>query len=265
MRIILVLLALMATAQAQGVSYLGLCNKTWDCQATVSSFGTRPIVTGWLENSFGRECPCANKILQTRNDKAIRVHLINSPCMRNGRCQRHDVLYGHTKASASRLMTNQSSPLFRKYHQILSRFKRRIESSKGTVSCYVSPCLECDLYGPARKTMLDAVRVALPACVLVDNPHLQPCLPGFVCERHGLRPNVSRPCIADMDGSEANSSVDLKAFAEQTKDCDVRFYWSGWMNCNFGSFIRPTRRDCRSSFNVMNEARRIAWNFLSSR
>lgn len=263
MKIILVLLAFIATAQAQGVSYLGLCNKTWDCQATVSSFGTRPIVTGWLENSFGRECSCANQILQTRNDKIIRVHLINSPCMRNKRCQRHDVLYGHTKASASRLMANTVSPLFRKYHQIVTRFKRRIESSRGTVSCYVSPCLECDLNGPARKTMLDALRAAVPSCVLVDNPHGQSCLPGYVCEGHGLKPNLHRPCIADMDGTEAKSEVDLKAFAEHTKDCDIRFYWSAWMNCNFGGFVRPTQRECRSSFSQMNSARRTAWNLLS--
>lgn len=265
MRIVLLLLAFIATAEAQGVSYLGLCNKTWDCQATVSSFGTRPIVTGWLENSFGRQCECANNILQTPNQKTIRVHLINSPCMRNGRCQRHDVLYGHTKASASRLLANPSSTLSQKFKRIVVRFKRRLELSKGTLSCYVSPCLECDLYGPARKAMLDTVHDYLPGCVLVDNPYNQSCLPGYVCEGHGISPNLSRPCIGDMDGTEAKSQVDLKTFAENTKECDVRFYWSAWMNCNFGKFIRPTERICKASYDLMNKARQLAWNLLSSR
>ena len=263
MRFILLLLAFIANAEAQ-VSYLGLCNKTWDCQAIVSSFDTRPIITGWLENSFGRECQCANKLLATSNSKVIRVHLINSPCLRNKRCQRHDVLYGHTKASANRAMANLRSPTFRKFNQIVSRFKRRLEMSKGDLSCYVSPCLECDLNAKARTNMLNHLHDVLPSCVLVDNPYLQPCLAGYMCEGHGIRPKVSRPCIADLDGSEAKSTVDLVEFAEKTKDCDIRFYWSAWMNCNNGTFIRPTDRICSASYQLMNEVRRLAWNLLSS-
>lgn len=265
MRIILLLLAFMATAEAQGVSYLGLCNKTWDCKATVSSFGTRPIITGWLENSFGRQCDCANQLLQTQNKKTIRVHLINSPCLRNNRCQKHDVLYGHTKASANRALSNPSSPTYRKFTRIVRRFKRRISTSKGELSCYVSPCLECDLYGPARKAMLDTVHAYLPGCVLVDNPYNQSCLPGYVCEGHGISTNLSRPCIGDMDGTEAQSQVDIETFAKKTKDCDVRFYWSGWMNCKHAGFTRPTERICNASFKLMNNARRLAWNLLSFR
>jgi hypothetical protein len=263
MRSILLLLAFMATAEAQ-VSYLGLCNKTWNCQATVSSFGTGPIVTGWLENSFGSKCECANRLLQTANQKVIRVHLINSPCMRNKRCQRHDVLYGHTRASASRALANPRSPTFRRFEQVVARFKRRLSMSKGELQCYVSPCLECDLNGRARKTMLDAVHAALPSCVLVDNPHGQSCLPGYVCEGHGTSPNLSRPCIADNDGAEFKSLLDLKRYAHKTKDCDIRFYWSAWMNCNFGGFIPPTERICRTSFKQLNQARRTAWSLLYS-
>ena len=52
MRTLVVLLAFMATAQAQGVSYIGLCNSTWDCDSIMRTWDSKPIITGWLEESF---------------------------------------------------------------------------------------------------------------------------------------------------------------------------------------------------------------------
>lgn len=265
MRILIVLLAFMATVQAQGVSYIGLCNNSWNCSKTLATWRGKPITTGWLEDSFGRQCECADTILRQTKHKTIRVHLANGPCLRNRRCQRHDTFWGYTIASANRAAHKPRSRLRRRLNALAVRLKQRIEQSRGPLICYVSPCLECDLNGPARKALISAVSVTLPSCIAVDNPLRSSCIRGTVCERHGLNPDVRKPCIADMDGSEANSILDLKRFAAKTRQCDVRFYWSAWMNCNYGIWDYPNRRDCRHSIYRYAKAGRIAWKLLYSR
>jgi len=265
MRVLIVLLAFIASAQAQGTSYIGLCNDTWECSKTLATWRRTPITVGWLEDSFGSKCECANTILKQNKRKTIRVHLANGPCLRNKRCQRHDVFWGYSIQSANRAAKNSQSRLRRRLDVLAMRLKQRIEQSRGPLTCYVSPCLECDLNESARKSLIGAVSAALPNCIIVDNPLRANCLRGTVCERHGIDPNLKQPCIADMDGTEANSSIDLKQFAANTKQCDLRFYWSGWMNCNSNTWQYPNKRNCNHSIYQYIKAGRTAWNLLSFR
>ena len=212
MKLVLVLILLVSVlapsyTAAQGVSYIGLCNGTWNCDKTLATWHGKPIIVGWLEDSFGKRCECADKILQQKKRKTIRVHLANGPCLRNKPCQRHDVFYGYTIVSANRAAKIPESRLRKRLDVLALRLKQRIEQSKGPLTCYVSPCLECDLNGTARKALVSAVSATLPSCVIVDNPLKTSCLRGAVCERHGTNPTLWKPCIADMDGTEANSIV----------------------------------------------------------
>lgn len=270
MKLVLVLILIVSLlapryTAAQGVSYIGLCNKTWNCDKTLATWQGKPITVGWLEDSFSATCDCADVILRQNKTKVIRVHLANGPCLRNKRCEPHDVFYGYTITSANRAAKIPNSQLRQRLDVLANKLKQRIEQSKGPLTCYVSPCLECDLDGPARKALISAVSAILPSCIIVDNPLRAACIKGTVCERHGTNPTLRSPCIADMDGTEANSIVDLKRYYAKTKQCDVRFYWSAWMNCNSGSWKTPTSRDCSHSIYLFAKAGRIAWNLLSSR
>jgi len=263
MRIIFVLLAFIATAQAQAVSYIGLCNKSWPCSRTLETWKGKPIVTGWLEDSFGKNCKCANAILRQKKEKTIRVHLANGPCLRNKRCERHDVFYGYSIASANRAAKNPKSRLRKRLNVLANKLKQRIEQSKGPLTCYVSPCLECDLNGPARKALISAVSATLSNCSIVDNPLGGRCLRGTICERHGIAPKLHKPCIADLDGTEVKSKIDLQRFKQNTKQCDLSFYWTAWMNCNRkGSpipFLKPSERDCSHPVLLFRKVRNL-WN-----
>jgi len=261
--LIVSIFALGRAVEAQGASYIGLCSKSWPCDKTLATWPGKPIITGWLEDSFGKRCECADIILKQNKPKTIRVHLANGPCLRNARCQHHDVFYGYTIASANRAAKIPSSRLRKRLDVLANRLKGRIEQSKGALTCYVSPCLECDLNGPARKALIDSVSATLPSCIIVDNPLRASCLRGTVCERHGIDPNLRKPCIADLDGTEAKSVLDLKAFAANTRQCDVRYYWTAWMNCNSGSWKPPTSRDCNHPITKFIEAGKISWNLLS--
>jgi hypothetical protein len=263
--ILIILILIPSHTAAQATSYIGLCHKSWPCNKTLATWRGKPINVGWLEDSFGSACECANTILKQDKPKTIRVHLANGPCLRNNRCEPHDVFYGYTIASANRAAKISNSRLRRRLDVLAKRLKQRLEQSKGQLTCYVSPCLECDLNVPARKALISAVSAVLPSCVIVDNPLRASCIAGTVCERHGFNPSLKQPCIADMDGAEANSVIDLETFYNNTKQCDVRFYWTAWMNCNSGSWQTPSSRDCNHSIYKLAKAGRIAWNLLSSR
>lgn len=245
MRLVLILILLVSIAprhtRAEGLSYLGMCNKTWNCDRTLKRWRGEPF--GWLENSFGSECACVDRMLATEKRKVIRVHLLNGPCMRNRRCGRHEAFYGYTAASASRAIVRGRGRVVKRFSAILERTKERLSRANGKVTCYVSPCLECDLYDRARVRLANLVSAALPNCNLVDSPHSGSCLRGTVCEGHGENPSVSVPCIVDLDGKSA-AEVDLNKWVAKYGSCDLRFIWYPWMNCIGSRFVDPIKRKC---------------------
>lgn len=260
MKVLLVLIAFIATAQADGVSYIGLCNPTWDCEKTMFTWREKPIVVGWLEQSFGGKCQCAERILQASNPKTIRIHLVNSPCLRNKRCESHDAFFGYSIAAANQAVHDPRSRLRSKFRRTAMRVSGRLRRSRGEVTCYVSPCLECDLNGRARKVLLNLVSRFLPSCLPVDNPLKDTCLAGYPCEKHGSDTAISKPCIYDLDGTEAKDSVYFREISRKVRHCDLRFYWESWMNCNVGSqFVPPSKRVCNNSVYKMMKAGGIKW------
>lgn len=245
MKLLIVLLAFIATAQAQAPSYLSLCHPTTDCKALKRTWqGQGTIITGWLEQTFGAECACADELLASPKAKIIRVHLMNSPCMRNGRCGKYEMLYGETASSASKKVLRNNRQFLRKFDRVVRRFKNRLTKAIGSVQCYVSPCLECDLYGKARRRLAARVSDTLPGCIVVDNPLKSACLPGYVCEKHGTNPKLHAPCIVDLDGVDG-ADIDVDKFAARYRHCDIAFYWEHWMNCVRGVFVDPRKRNCR--------------------
>lgn len=247
----ILILALVTTCSqasaAPALSYLGICQKSWPCDKSLDAFkGQSVIRTGWLELTFGAQCPCAEKLLNDPRRKEIRVHLSNGPCLRNKRCGAYEVFYGETIASANRKVKAGDKKLIAKFMAVARRFKARLSRSAGELTCYVSPMLESDLDEDARRILHDITRRVLPSCTLVDNPHRRPCLPNTVCESHGATPRVKRPCIADMDGAPAESE-DERKFLRVTKQCDLSFVWGLGLNCNTAlsqTFIDPRKRNC---------------------
>ena len=243
-KIILVVLLLVANVcYGQAVSYLGLCHKTWDCRKTLRTWNGMPnIVTGWLEGSFNRACPCGDVILKQSKPKVIRLHLANGPCLRNRRCGRHEVFYGYTVAGAARAIDRKDNRIFRRLDKVIERTKKRLESAKN-LTCFISPVLESDFNSATRKALLDHVAGHFPSCRMVDNPLKKPCLPGYVCEKHGEAPKLTSNCIADLDGIDG-ANADLRAFKRASRGCFMQFYWEPWMNCIRGKFVDPLDRSC---------------------
>lgn len=255
MKILFVWLLTTAIAHADGISLLGMCHKDFDCKQIRSIWnGISTIKTGWLETTFGIDCPCITKLLKSTKPKIVRVHLLNGPCLRNKRCGRYEPFWKMTIASANRKVKKGDRRFYKKFSVVLDRVKKRLASATGQLTCYISPCLECNLYAGTRRILFDLVRVTLPDCVLVDSPISGPCLSGTVCERHGIDPHVVKPCIVDMDGS-SGLNADTKKYLSAYRRCDVRYYWEPWMNCASHNFIDPRQRKCSIDINKIKRAR----------
>ena len=142
----ILILALVTTCSqasaAPALSYLGLCQKSWPCEKSLSAFkGQSVIRTGWLERTFGSKCPCAERLLNDRRPKEIRVHLSNGPCLRNKRCGPYEVFYGETIATANRKVKAGDKKLLDKFVAVAKQLDGRLAKSKGELTCYVSPML----------------------------------------------------------------------------------------------------------------------------
>jgi hypothetical protein len=237
----------LASAQVPAASYLGMCHKRWPCAASLKAFdGLSVIRFGWLEKTFGDSCPCVDRLLQDERPKEVRVHIANGVCMRNRRCGRYELFYGYTIASAQRDIKRDKSRIIPRYLKILDRLRKRVEGSRGSLTCYVSPVLESDFDEQARAILHNTTANNLPGCNLVDNPLRGKCLRGAICERHGSNPGLTPPCIADLDGIDANT-ISVPEYLRQTKACDMSFIWSLGLNCNSHHtqrFIDPRERNC---------------------
>lgn len=232
-----------------GLSYLGMCHRTWSCEASLKAFSGQPVIrVGWLEQTFGSSCPCAERVLKARRPKEIRVHLTNGACLRNRRCGRYETFYGETIASANRKVLRGDTRLLKRFEKVVLRFKERL--SKGQrVTCWVSPMLESDLNGRARAVLHSITSHHLPECRLVDSPHGRSCLKGVTCERHGSAPRLRSPCVSDLDGVTVEE-VSVRNYLRRTKGCDLRFIWSRGLNClppEGEPFKDPRKRQCAHS------------------
>lgn len=225
-------------------SLLGMCHKDFNCNGVKSLYtGQETIIIGWLENTFSQQCKCADELLKDPRPKIARVHIANGPCLRNKRCGRYEIFAGETIASANRAFNRQRGLAVTRFKRVVNATAKRL-NGVSNLTCYVSPCLECDLNERARRFMASVVSAAMPTCNLVDNPYRRSCLPGTICEKHGVSPSLVRPCIVDLDGIDGGT-VNLKQWADKYRHCDLRYYWEPWMNCIRGSFIEPRSRNCK--------------------
>lgn len=248
----LVLITICSSARAENVaaSYLAMCQKNWPCSASIKAFnGLSVLRFGWLEKTFGDRCSCVDRLLADEREKVVRAHVLNGPCLRNKRCGRYEVLHGYTIASAERDIKRNKSRIIPKFLKLLDRLRARLERGRGPLTCYVSPVLESDFDVKAREILYSLTASHLPTCAIVDNPVRGKCLRGYVCEKHGDNPGLTSPCIADLDGLDANS-ISVPKYLRETKACDMSFIWSVGLNCNSHhtqGFVDPRRRNCVQS------------------
>jgi len=224
-------IAVQAYAQENnfGASYIGFCHERWPCLKSLEVFGGVSVKRlGFLAPpTFGRGCPCYKEFQKLPGEKFVRATITNGTCFKErGRvCGKGEVFEGESIKSADEKLRRRRPDIMRRYKRNATRLKRILAGSLFTTE-RLALCLECPLSDRARKTMLAIAQEVFPGGVFVDSVLTQRCLPGLVCEKHGLRPRLSGlDCIGDTDGEDFISG-DVFTFAERTKDCQAAFLWS---------------------------------------
>jgi hypothetical protein len=229
-------------------SYLGMCNKTWPCEQSLSVFKNSPVMRfGWLHKTFGDQCSCVNRALTDPKPKEFRVHAANGTCFpeRGRRCGSYEPFAGESIASADKKLREKNDALLGKLQRSFADLAEKLKAAKAPYRCWASPVLESPFSNAARQVTLDLALRYFPQCAIVDNPiPPQRCIPGYVCEKHGDKPALKAPCIADLDGIDM-AKIDIPAYAARYRYCDLNNLWGGKMNVlddHKPGFIDPRER-----------------------
>jgi hypothetical protein len=233
---------LFANAEVLGISDLGLCHPKYDYKGFILQFSGSPvIVSGWLDNTFNpKGCPNAKKLMSAKKPLVLRVHILNSPGLRNKRLELHEIHAGLSRSQLDKKIRSVSPDVIIPFSQRLQRLRDLLSKRKGPMVLFLSPCLECDLSKPARVTFLMLTSLYFPNAILVDNPLKGSCVSGVVCERHG---DENSGGIVDLDGIPL-TEVNIKLWKRHTKAKYIRY---AWLPCNNGlkkgqKWVPPTKR-----------------------
>jgi hypothetical protein len=217
-----------------GASYIGFCHKLWPCERSLAVFQDVPVKRlGFLAPpTFGRSCPCYRQFQKLPGPKYVRLTLSNGTCFesRGRKCLAGELFEGETIASADRKLRRRNPGLLRRYRRIAERARLILSGSSDTIE-RLALCLECPVSNPARRSLLAVAREVFPNGVFVDSVLTQRCLtgPDLLCEKHGLKPRLSPPCVGDTDGQDWISG-DLATYRQRTAACEAAFLWSPRFN-----------------------------------
>ena len=216
-----------------GFSYLGICHKLWPCDQGIAAYKNKgQLRLSFLyDRTFGDDCSCVRAMYSDPREKITRIHLTNGPGLKNQRLQPEEVFYGETVRSAQEKIINNDALLKKRFQEIAARAQKDLKASVGLNHFYVSTCLECNFEKAAREILIDWAKPYFPDAQFVDNPLIDSCLEGYVCERHGRFPKVTSTCIVDLDGSELIDSEKNKR-AQQFSNCIANFLWIPKFNLN---------------------------------
>ena len=230
-----------------GLSYLGICHKSWPCEESIDAYKNKiDLKLSFLyDKTFGEDCSCIRKLYQDPRAKLTRIHLSNGPGLRNRRLQKTEIFYGYNIISAEAAILRNDPELKKKFEDVAQRAANDYKESVGINNLYVSTCLECNFSALARERLINWAKPFFSKAQFVDNPLFGPCMPGLICEKHGDSPELSAPCIVDLDGKDFNL-VDIARFKDRYKTCLATFLWGAKLNLNDTinkNFIPPLERE----------------------
>lgn len=252
-----------ALGQPLGPSYLGMCSPAFPCGRAMRVYdGLETKVGGWLVGTFGDECPCSQKFLGLPGKKFVRVHLANCTCFpeRGRRCLVGEPFRGETIRSADKKLVQRNRALLKRYNRSLQIAKRQLSIADKDTTVVLSLCLETVLSMRARSVMLREARKVFPDGVFVDNPVAGPCMPGLICEKHGVNPSLRAPCVSDTDGSDWREE-----FPVLKPQCMAQYLWEpkfNLINPTFKGFQPPRER---SNAPTVRDFRRVREAIINRR
>jgi hypothetical protein len=254
--------------------------KRFQCKNFLDSLDDLQVLNiAFLYNTFGNKFDCIKTLMHDPRLARLEINLINEPCHRNRRCQKHEFLsVVSSPQKYDQLLKAKDAKLKARFDAYVIKMQELLAGHlQDHTQCYINPGLESNVGLRAAKTLVSWAKEAFPQCKIVWNP-LKPSgetarsVGADFIEGHGPGPNLKGPCITNLDGTDINfperTSVAVKTYVEgQPKNwvnsgaalqsyaqeyankCEMVLFWGVEDNCNdsgfVGGFIPPTDRQCR--------------------
>jgi len=241
-----------------GQDYLGLSHPKFDAKEALKYLPSNPAI-GVLDNTFGANDSNLRLLLNNAHPSFLRVHILNTTCVRNKNCGKYELLYGHTVNSLDKALRNKNKRLLDAYKGRVSSYKDLSNSCLPT-SFLLSPALEHNLSKKAWRVLADATLEVWPEVQLVNSPEGRLTAERYKSawiERHGKNPGKDAD-ITSPDGEEATDfdSVKYKKLIESLPRLKIALLWSRGFNCRTqGNFLDPRKRTAcpsPSTFELMS-------------
>ncbi len=244
-----------------GVAYFSILSPHFPCAQALSVFetGAEPaLATLW--GTFGEDTSCLAKWFETAPTKRhiLEIHPWNGPCIRNKRCEPHELGAGLSAKEFNRKVEQGDEQLLRTITERIREIKTSVEKlARPSDELILSTGLE-DNYSPAAfEKILRLVKENWPYKI-VRNPVGDLRNRGYAgadyIELHGPKPafGPNDRCIANLDGTDINfphrqgtdpQPISWREAGEYvqrySKKCRLTFVWSGAWQGLFGKSFQP--------------------------
>lgn len=236
----------------------------------------------FLYNTFGNNFTCLENLLADSRLETLEINLINEPGHRNGRLGSYEFLAseGSVQDYDSKLR-NQDAALKQKFVEYVAPLQNALGNLSSGTELLINPGLESNVSPAAGAVLVAWSREIFPNARVVWNP-LNPSQEQLttttadLIEGHGATPNISAPCVYNMDGTDVsypfraaigeanhregtsknwvqNGAPLFQLIEELANRCEVAYVWSAEGNgidARNTNFVDPRSRNHNISTEV---------------
>lgn len=195
-----------------------------------------------LHWTFGEDVAPLRQLISRVQPKIVRIHLINTTCVRNQNCGKYEVGYDYTISTFDSAVRNKKKTILsfvakatKVYHDLSVEFPE--------TKFLISPALEHNLSNQSFRILADTVLSVWPEVQLVNSPMQFPAerYKRAWLEGHG----PSAPTYVDINSLDGVDVTDIAVvpWLKRFNKIKVLYVWTRSYNCrNQGPFEDPRAR-----------------------
>lgn len=218
------------TAQRElGHDLLGAQQPNFDYKSAAQFIPTASPL-GFLDHTFGNSIAPIRYLITNIRPRFVRVHFLNTVCVRNRNCGRYEPVAGYSISSLDKAIQKKDPKVINHLIDRVNVWKKLAQENPGTFFL-VSPALEHNMQKQSWRVLADVILTTWPGVQLVNNGMGGVSVEeyrGAWVERHGK--NDAGDQINSLDGEDI-TDIKVPAWLKKTRKNIITFRWSRVYNC----------------------------------